>query len=305
MAKIPQWRAAADPDDLREYDTFGPWILEVTDPADLPRRFHPWWPELEGARHLLKVPRPIDRAKIKPGMDLYESVIAVFPDTVRVLRAAPGDSDVSSREASRRDVVATIMHTNLLVARWTLLLADGGAMEIEYNAVSHPTIAEVDRYVLSGDDGDVTPPARAATPPAAQPRNHFFGSLVLALNSGAADRVQPVYVDEPGQPCLNERGRRRRSAGAMILASLRDLVIIDRTRAAEALFRRPNYGYNVTRVPFRRITSYEIRSPEATSPSSFGELVLRCDRAVITQAVLTPPDAVADLLAAHGVTSAR
>ena len=25
-AKIPQWRAAVDPDVLREYDAFGPWI---------------------------------------------------------------------------------------------------------------------------------------------------------------------------------------------------------------------------------------------------------------------------------------
>ena len=303
-AKIPNWRAAADPDDLREYDAFGPWIGEVKDPADLPRRFSRWWPELEGARHLLKVPRPIDRAKVHPGMDLYESVIAVFPDKVRVLRAGP--SEVTSREASRRDVVATILHTNLLVARWTLLLTDGGTMEVDYNAVSHPTIAQVDRYVLSHGAGDLKPPETpVAVPPTAQPKNHFFGSLVLALNAGATERVQPIHVDEPGQPCLNERGRRRRSAGAMILASSVDLVIIDRTRSDQPRFRRSNYAYNVTRIPFRRMTGFEVRSPEKTSPPSFTNLVIRCDKAVITQALLTAPDAVADLLAAHGVPSAR
>ena len=303
-AKIPAWRAEADPDDLREYDAFGPWIAEVKDPADLPRRFSRWWPDLEGARHLLKVPRPIDRAKVHPGMDLYESVIAVFPDKVRVLRAGP--TDVTSREAPRNDVVATILHSNLLVARWTLLLSDGGALEVEYNAVSHPTIAEVDRYVLSNGPGDLKPPAApVVTPSTAQPRDHFFGSLVLALNAGASERVQPVHVDEPGQSCLNERGRRRRSAGAMFLASPEELVIIDRNRTVEPLFRRSNYAYNVTRIPFRRITAFEIRRPEQTSPPSFTELVITCHRAVITQAVLTAPDAVADLLSAHGVPSAR
>ncbi|MHA6513333.1 hypothetical protein [Tessaracoccus sp. Z1128] len=302
-AKIPNWRAAADPDDLREFDAFGPWIGEVKDPADLPRRFNRWWPELEGARHLLKVPRPIDRAKVRPGMDLYESVIAVSPDKVRVLRAGPGE--VTSRTASRVDVVATILHTNLLAARWTLLLSDGDAMEVEYNAVSHPTIAEVDRYVLSPGPHDLRPPAPVVSPRSAQPRDHFFGSLVLALNAGASERLQPIHVDEPGQSCLNDRGRRRRSAGVMILASSMDLVIIDRNRSAEPLFRRPNYAYNVTRIPFRRMTAFEIHHPEKTSPPSFTQLVIRCDRAVITQPVLTSPDAVADLVAAHGVPRAR
>ncbi|MHA6523330.1 hypothetical protein [Tessaracoccus sp. G1721] len=302
-AKIPPWRAAVDPDDLREYDAFGPWIGEVKAQAELPRRFSRWWPELQGAAHLLKVPRPIDRAKIRPGMDLYESVIAVFPDKVRVLRAGP--ADVTSSEAARRDVVATILHTNLLVARWTLLLADGTAMTVEYNAVSHPTIAEVDRYVLSRGPGDLSPAATVKPPSTTQPRDHFFGSLVLALNTGAAERVQPVHVDEPGQACLNERGRRRRSAGAMILASSTDLVIIDRNRSVEPLFRRSNYAYNVTRIPFRRITAFEVRRPEQTSPPRFTDLVIACDKAVITQPLLTTPDAVLDLLAAHGVKPSR
>lgn len=41
-SKIPHWRAAADPDDLREYDAFGPWIGEVKHRTDLPRRFSRW-----------------------------------------------------------------------------------------------------------------------------------------------------------------------------------------------------------------------------------------------------------------------
>ena len=145
-------------------------------------------------------------------MDLYESVIAVFPDKVRVLRAGP--TDVTSREASRNDVVATILHTNLLVARWTLLLADGGALDVEYNAVSHPTIAEVDRYVLSHGAGDLKQPAapvatsvdRAAqvpllrltgrwpstpAPPSASSRSTSTSPASPASTSGAAGAARP------------------------------------------------------------------------------------------------------------------
>jgi hypothetical protein len=41
---------------------------------------------LGGADSVLKVPRRYDRAQVRPGMDLYESVIAVDRNTVCVLR---------------------------------------------------------------------------------------------------------------------------------------------------------------------------------------------------------------------------
>ncbi len=290
------WRAATDPDDLREYDRFGPWVDEITEPVDMPRRFRPWWPELSAARFLLKVPRPYDRAQVRPGMDLYGVVIAVFPDRVCVLRAEP--SAVVRRDVARDEVVATVRFCNLLLARWTLLLADSGRVEIEFSSSSLPTINRVDQYLLSKpaaggwSAGTVSPPA---------PEYHLFTSVMADLNAQAAPPVQPVHIEEPNQPCRNERGRRRRSAGMMALASSDDLVIFNRDVAAKSLFGRSDYAWNLLRIPFRTITSFEIRSPEATSPPSFSQLILTCDRQVVSQPCLVGPDAVATLLRARGV----
>jgi len=289
------WRAAADPDDLREYDRFGPWIDKVQDLSDMPRRFRPWWPELEGADYVLKVPRHYDRAQVRPGMDLYESVIAVDRDRLCVLRAEVGE--VVRRDVARGDVVASIRHSNLLYGRWSLLLADGDRLDMEFNTVSQATVAEVDRFLMSSGEGRSTVTAA----PVDRPQNHFFGSIITALNAEEPSRVRLVHVEEPDEPCLTDRNRRRRSTGAMILHTPDELLIFNRDAATRSLFRRTNYAFNIVRVPFRRMTSFELHRAQPASPARFSHLVLTCDRQRIVQAVLTPPDDVADLLSAYGV----
>jgi hypothetical protein len=227
-------------------------------------------------------------------MDLYQSVIAVFPDRLCFLRAEP--SEIVRRDVGRDEVVATVRHSNLLVGRWSLLLADASAVTMEFNNVSHTTIAEVDRYLLRPGSGSAP-----VVLPAVQPKYHYFRSVVAALNAGRAQPIQPIHVEEPGQPSLTERGRRRRSAGMMVLASPDDLVIVNRDMATLSLFRRGNYASNIVRVPFRLMSGFEVRAAGESSPPSFSQLVITCDRQVITQACLVPPDSVAWLLAAHAV----
>jgi hypothetical protein len=288
------WRAAADPDDLREYDRFGPWIDRVTEAMDMPRRFRPWWPELSAATYLLKVPRSYDRAQVRVGMDLYESVIAVFPDRLCFLRAEP--SEIVRRDVARDEVVATVRHSNLLIGRWSLLLADGSAVAMEFNNVSHTTIAEVDRFLLRPDG--TSEPVRVS---AVRPTDHFFRSVVATLNAGSTEPVRPVHVEEPGRPCLTDRGRRRRSAGMMVLDSVYDLVIVDRDMPTKPRFRRANYASNVLRIPFRLMTGVEIRWAGESSPPTFSQLVITCGSQVITQPCLVRPDPVRELLTERGV----
>lgn len=287
------WRAAADPDDLREYDRFGPWIDTVTEAIDMPRRFRPWWPELSAAPHLVKVPRSYDRSQIRPGMDLYEMVIAALPDRLCILRAMP--HEVVRRDVARDEVVASVRHTNLLYGLWSLLLADGSRVDMEFNTVSARTIAGVDDYLLSGPDSGVE-----WSQPPMQPKNHFFGSTIMSLRAEGLN-TRPVHIEEPGRLCRTARGRVRVSTGHMVLASRDDLVIVNRHVETLSLFRRANYASDVIRVPFRLMSTYEIMETPQTTPPGFGQLVVTCDRQVIAQPCLAPLDDVARLLDAHGV----
>jgi len=47
------WRSSASEEDLREYDAFGPWIYEIKDEGDTPKRFRAACGPHYGARFLL------------------------------------------------------------------------------------------------------------------------------------------------------------------------------------------------------------------------------------------------------------
>jgi hypothetical protein len=248
---------------------------------------------------VLKVPRSYDRAQVRPGMDMFESVIAVFPDKLCVLHAYP--SEIVRRDVARDEVVATIRHSNLLIGRWSMLLADASTLSVEFNNVSHSTIAEVDQYLMSHASDRL--PQRLPT--ALRPQYHYFKSVLATLDEEMDEPVQTIHVEEPGQPCRSERHRRSRSSGMMVLASTDDLVIVNRDMAVQPGFRRANYASNILRIPFRLMTSFDIRRPAETSPAGFSQLMITCDRQVITQPCLARPDTVTALLAEHGVPAQR
>lgn len=297
--RVVDWRAAADPDDLREYDRFGPWIDRITAPADMPRRFRPWYGELSAATHLIKVPRNIDRAQARPGMDLYSVVLAVFADWLCLLRLDVGG--VTRTDLPLEQVVATNVHSNLLIGRWSLLLADGTSLDLEYNTVSEKLVAELDRYVRHRP---VTDEAPVSLLPSVRVSDHYFTTVVAERAATTDAPVQPIHVEERGRPCRDERLRRRVSTGLMLLETPTELVIVNRGAASRSRFRWANYASNVLTIPFETMTSYSVVRPTADPPGQFHRLVIGCDRQVVSQPCLVSPDAVATLLAARGVRPA-
>ncbi len=295
-SRMADWRAAADPVDLREYDRFGPWIDQVRAEIDMPRRFRPWYGELAGATFLLKVPRSLDRAQVRPGMDLYEAVLAIFPDRLCLLRADAAAVVRSDLTLDR--VVATNTYTNLLVGRWSLLLADGTSFDVDYNTVSQAVLEEVDRYVWRHPATDA---GQDLLLPAVRVTDHLFASI-LATRAATTDApLRPVHVEEPGRPCRDDRLRRRTSTGLMVLESPDELVVVNRGEPTRSRFRTGHYASDVLTVPFDRMTSFSVVDPPADPPGQFHRLVLGCDRQVISQPCLLRPDTVATLLAARGV----
>lgn len=293
--RVADWRMAADPDDLREYDRFGPWIDRVLSPADMPRRFRPWYDELSAATFLLKVPRALDRAQVRPGMDLYQAVLAVFPDWLCLLRL-----DASFRvvrgDVTLSRVVATNTYNNLLIGRWSLLLSDGTSFDVDYNTVSQAIIAEADRYVRRRPATDAW---QDTLLPAVRVADHFFASTMATLAATTDAALRPVHVEEPGRTCRDERLRRRTSTGLMLLESPGELVLVN--RGAPTRFLTGHHASNVLAVPFDRMTSFSVVDPPADPPGQFHRLVLGCQHQVISQPCLVRPDAVATMLAAHGV----
>lgn len=295
-ATMSAWRAAADPDDLREYDRFGPWVDQVGREIEMPRCFRDWYPELAHARFLLKVPRHLDRAQARPGMDLYRAVLAVFPDRLRLLQLE--DGGVSQRELALEQVVATNTYSNLLLGRWSLLVSDGSSVDLEYNNVSRTRIAQVDRFVRSAGGSSASALSDA---PAVLVSDHYFSTLLFELRSTSGESVRPIHVEGRSRPCRDERLRHRLTTGLMVLASPSELVVVNRGGPMRSRFRRADYASNVLRIPYSRMTSFAVLPAPDEPAGQFHELQVTCGSQVIRQACLARPEAVRATLLDRGI----
>ena len=124
-----------------EYDAFGPWILEVTDAAQVPRAFATYPIDFDSAHTVVKVPRNIARRDATPQMDLYDHLLIVGSDHLTVLGREDGRYSVLTlgygQIAALRDSV------NLLDGRLTIYALDGSVVVLPYNGASRGMVGGI------------------------------------------------------------------------------------------------------------------------------------------------------------------
>lgn len=284
--RVVSWREAVDPDDLREYDAFGPWIYPVRSAVELPRRFRRFAAELTAAELVLKIPRDFDRAQVQPGDDLYHSVLAVFADRVSVLHGrVPGTADVERLDASYGDIVGLAATANLLQGQWTLLLRSGRRLVVNHSATGSDVMEQVSALIRTRLSSTPRPlPAAAAV----RPSDHLFAGRLPALERQFGAAVA-LHVDPRNAPCRNGFGWPRLSTGTMIVFTPSELIIVNRGEASRPVF-MTNYAVGTVELPYSRLESFAVRPPERWS--SFHQLVLRAGMLEYVQPCLNPPDAV-------------
>jgi hypothetical protein len=118
-----------------EIEAFGPWILRVRTPDEVPALFRPL--DLTGARAAVKVPRPIERREARAGMDLYDTLVVVRDDGVEVWSRVPGAPGGRVRRWLRaEDLLALEDSTDLLDGMLRLHALGSDPVEIPYNGSS-------------------------------------------------------------------------------------------------------------------------------------------------------------------------
>jgi hypothetical protein len=115
----------------REYDSFGPWPLEVLSAEDVPRLFRTHPLDFAAARLILKVPREIERRNATPAMDLYDTLLVAEPDRLTVLNR---DGETFTTSHTAYESMALIENSiNLLDGRLRIVSRDGGDLVIPFN----------------------------------------------------------------------------------------------------------------------------------------------------------------------------
>jgi len=296
--EIRDWRRSASEDDLREYDAFGPWIYAIKDERDTPKRFRAACESHRGARFLLKAPRGIERRDAHPGMDLYVAVLAVHDHGASFMRLT--DDGVVAQDVVWDDVAAIESYINLLSARWTLRLRDGGVFSFDYNAVSSNLIDQVTEFVRSRWVRHSEAPQVVEPDPVVTVADHYFRYQLSSKRRRGPQPVVPIHVEPRGRFCRDAANRRRLSTGVMFLDSPDELIIVNCGKATRRLL-EPRYAGDCIFIPYAGLTSFALVRPPADRPGRFYELALRLDKQVIRQPCLVAPEPVAARLAARHV----
>ncbi len=295
------WYWAASPEDRKEYDAFGPWVDNVRSAADMPPRFRAAYGTHRNARFLLKVPVAADRLQMRPGMNLYRQVIAVHDDHISVLGLVGGA--IVTRTISWDDVAAIRSYTNLLLARWTLLLRDGGSIAVDYNSVSSRRLDAVTDFIRSRLTPDAERPNVAEEGASVEVADYFFQSMLFAVRHSLPRPVMLLHFEPRDRLCRDAENHRRLSTGLMILDAADELVIVDRGAPARRFF-HPTYAAGLIYIPYARLTAFRLPPPPPEGRVGFRTLRLVLDRQVIDLPCLMAPDRVVARLVEHGIRRA-
>ena len=218
--------AIASPVSTAEYDAFGPWVLEVRTPEDVPRLYRGYPFDPGSSLLVLKIPRSIARRDANPDMDLYDHLLVVGPEHLTVLSRR--SSAFIAVEIAYSSIVAIEDSVDLLDGRLILHTDTGAAMTLPYNGSSQRLMGRLVNLLRELSLVAAEPSGRGrsrwleALPggPASAPGLRDLGDRDVAL----VTEQQDLFRREPGLLLLAAHGGRTVAPRGSSLA--------DRVRAA-------------------------------------------------------------------------
>jgi hypothetical protein len=231
-------------------------------------------------------------------MDLYVAMLAVHDHGASLMRLT--DEGVVEQDVVWDEVAALESYINLLDGRWTLMLRDGGAFVLNYNAVSSSLMDAVTEFVRSRWIRHGEAPRLFEPDPVVIVAEHYFHYQLSAKRRSGPQPVVPIHAEPRDRYCRDAANRRRLSTGVMFLDTPDELIIVNRGEPTRRFF-EARYAGDCIFIPYAGLTSVSLVRPPAEKSTRFCELALRLDKQVVRQSCLVAPDRVLARLAAHGV----
>ncbi|MBI9101329.1 MAG: hypothetical protein JEY99_02860 [Spirochaetales bacterium] len=123
--------------DIKEYDRFGPWVFEISDDDPVPPIFQSFADTKAPSILSFKVPRPIERRKASPGMDLYDYLIILREENFEILQRQ--GNEVKKRTTAYKDILSIQCSQDLLRGTF-LLITEEKTYSFPFNTVSEELI---------------------------------------------------------------------------------------------------------------------------------------------------------------------
>jgi hypothetical protein len=127
---------------ISEYDAFGPWIIEVEQPSDVPRLYRDYPLDFDRALLVFKVPRNISRRDANPTMNLYDVLLIAEADRLIVLRR-DSESTYAASTIELSSVYAVEDSVSLLDGRLLIHSSEHEPVLVEYNGSARTTVTRL------------------------------------------------------------------------------------------------------------------------------------------------------------------
>jgi len=252
-----------------EYDRFGPWILEISEADPLPPLFVPAMTRTEEPLFCIKIPRPMDRRDLSPGMNMYDYVVALYDDDFLVLERV--EAEVIQLIFSYRDILAIRHSEDLLDGNLHIYLAKK-SYNIPYSTVSAVLVEKLtelirDRYHSGTSYTDAGSEVPVSTADTENLSFYFNGLLKNSRSSHPNTRLLAVQT-EIAVHTVNDNFWRRLFYGAIdkrLLESMHlyngcELEIVSRGRKWGYRW-QAIYGKETLYLPLEKLKAMQ-KSPE-------------------------------------------
>jgi len=261
---------AADPAEKREYDQFGPWMLEIGSEEEMPPCFRSWYPELRTATFLFKIPVHEERRDLMPGMPMYRAVLAADEDGVTLLERS--GSEIGKRRIGLGSVVALRHEEILLNGELILYLRGGETRVVAYNTVSGGLVQPLVDFLRAR----FPPAVNGFLPEDTAVVDKFPFGYAIADLVARDGRFRPIHCE------AEDRRRRlfRRRAGRLgnaILDNGEELAVVTRGKDERLRGHEAVYGISWLFLPFAELRGYKVVEPNIRRLGEPVVLSLRAD----------------------------
>ncbi len=258
----------------QEFSTFGPWVYEIKESYPLPRLFAPFFDKDDQAIMKIKIPRDIDRRNAKPGMNLYDYVIALYRDQLRILERSENDS-VTDHLIDAADFMGIRIYKNMLRAACTIYTVNG-SFSFSFNSASMDLIWKTANLILASMERNRPVDVSSLPVTEAQPKTMLLQNMLHDIKKerediavGAVQEGMEVYPREDTAVKIERMLWKELNPEAVHLFTPKELIVLENgffpNRAG-----MPDFGFTYTIMPLNKLTAVNL------SRSKVYSLLMEC-----------------------------
>ncbi|SEF45936.1 hypothetical protein [Vibrio hangzhouensis] len=170
----------------KEYDQFGPWLVEIQSEQDIPPQFSEQKHFFDGAVYSFKIPVHQERRNMKPGMLLYPEVVIIQKEFIMHLKI---DGERIQAEKMWYTDVLFLTHGGDLLDNYIGLQSIQGEMVIKYNLVSQDVASHVVKLLR-----EIISP-RSAYPVASELNDaNLLDKVTYSFYCGTEKVLEPLHI---------------------------------------------------------------------------------------------------------------